>query len=284
MIGRSRDRPSAARVLEVHPEGRDRECDEGPAREHECDHRPPEHTLHNGPPDAGLAAAAVAPAGDEGHAALLVQPLRARKASIAGRKVIEPSIATPTTRMVPRPKRHEDRVAGEQHARHGDHDREAGDEDGPAGGGGGDLDRVLRGTAVVALLHLAAEVEHRVVDADRQADETDDDRDGGVEGVQLAERAEEADGGDDRGRAEQQRDAGGDEGAEGDQQDDQRGGIREGLGGLLVLRVLLVEDPGGRRAAELLDADAGVRLLRRGDGGEGLGHGLFRDPRPCRGG
>ena len=61
--------------------------------------------------------------------------------STAGRTVTLPSIATATTSIVPTAKRGEDGVAGEEHAGHRDQHREAGDEHGLAGRGGGELER-----------------------------------------------------------------------------------------------------------------------------------------------
>ena len=54
--------------------------------------------------------------------------------------------------------------------------------------------------ALVLLLHHPAEVEHRVVDADRQADEHRDLADGLVQRAELADRAEQAGGGHERAR------------------------------------------------------------------------------------
>ena len=75
---------------------------------------------------------------------------------------------------------------------------------------------------------------------------------------------------DDGGGAEHQRDAGGDERAEGDEQDDQHQAVGDEVRLLAVLGVLGGDLLGGRDLAELLDADAGVRLLNGGDGGERL--------------
>ena len=61
--------------------------------------------------------------------------------SIAGSTVSEPITATATTRIVPMPKRRERRVAGEEHAGHRDHHREAGDQHGAARGRRGGLER-----------------------------------------------------------------------------------------------------------------------------------------------
>ena len=71
----------------------------------------------------------------------------------------------------------------------------------------------------------------------------------------------------DGGSAEQERDAGGDERAEGDEQDDQR----QAVGDSRTSRVSFAscrDGLGGRHVAERLDAHVGVGLLRGRDGGE----------------
>jgi hypothetical protein len=89
----------------------------------------------------------------------------------------------------------------------------------------------------------------------------------------LADRPEQADGGANRGEAEQERHAGGDDRAEGEQQDDQRGTEGELHGLRLVGGLLLGEGVTLGGAAVLLDAQLGMRLLDGGDGGErSLGH------------
>ena len=92
----------------------------------------------------------------------------------------------------------------------------------------------------------------------------------GGERVDLADRAEQADRGRDGGGAEHEREAGGDERAERDEQDDQHQAVGDELRLLAVLGVLGGDLLGGRGVAELLDAHAGVGLLDGGDGGERL--------------
>ena len=70
--------------------------------------------------------------------------------------------------------------------------------------------------AGVALLHLAPQVEHAVVDADGEADEQHDGGDRLVERDELGDRAEQADRAHHGGQREQQRQPGGDERAEGE--------------------------------------------------------------------
>ena len=89
--------------------------------------------------------------------------------------------------------------------------------------------------------------------------------------VELADRAEQADRGRDGGGAEHERDAGGDERAERDQQDDQHAGRRRWPRAFLPsLRVLGGDRLGRRGVAELLDAHAGMGVLDGGHGGERL--------------
>ena len=64
-------------------------------------------------------------------------------------------------------------VAADEHAGHRDHHGEAGDQHGAAGGRGGGLERGRVAAPGGALLALAAQVEERVVDADRQPDQQD---------------------------------------------------------------------------------------------------------------
>ena len=78
-----------------------------------------------------------------------------------------------------------------------------------------------------ALLALALEVEQRVVDADREADQQHDHADVRVERHQLARQREQSHRREHRRERQQERQAGGDERAERDDQDDQRDRDRE---------------------------------------------------------
>ena len=62
-------------------------------------------------------------------------------------------------------------VAGDEHAGHRDHHGQAGDQHRPSRGGGSRLERGPLAPALRAFLTLAPEVEHRVVDADREPDQ-----------------------------------------------------------------------------------------------------------------
>jgi transposase-like protein len=85
------------------------------------------------------------------------------------------------------------------------------------------------------LLAFATQVEQRVVDADRQADEQHHRAHGVVHRHELARDRDQAERRHDRGQPEQQRDAGRDERAEGEDEDDQRDRQREELGLLEVV-------------------------------------------------
>ena len=123
-----------------------------------------------------------------------------------------------------------------------------------------------RGASRVSLLHLAAQVEHRVVDADREADQEDHGVRGLLHRDDLADRADQAERADHGRDRQQQRDAGGDQRAERDDQDEQRDREAEELRALEVVVERGAERLVGGGVAELLDPQVGVRLLRRRGG------------------
>ena len=224
MIGRSRGRPATPGVDRVHAERRERERDAAArAASAGGDHRAREDAVEDRAPDARLAVGAMAQRGR--RTARGPSPSspsrRARRASRAGpsasrrsrrrrrgscrrrrsrtprcRRRTCPAIAIMHVKPETRTARPDVAAAASSAA------------SAPAPG--------------VALLHLAAQVEHRVVDADGEADEQHDRGDRLVDRHELADRAEQAERRADRGQAEQQRQAGGDERAERDQQDEQR--------------------------------------------------------------
>ena len=159
------------------------------------------------------------------------------------------------------------RVAGEQHAGHRGHDGQAGDQDGAAGGGGGDVDRLELAGALRALFTFAPDVEQRVVDADREADEDDRRHRDVVDRERLADER------DDTARAEHGRQGeddghgGGDERAEREGEDEQRHAEGHELRVAFLGRGGVVELLGHARVAELLDGDA---LVARGDLARGV--------------
>src|SRR5690606_6140034 len=125
--------------------------------------------------------------------------------------------------------------AGEEHAGHGDGDREAGDQHRAAGGRGGDAQRALLVPAGGALLAFAADVEEAVVDTDGQAHQQQHRVGHGVDRDELAGQGEQAHGGDARGDGEDQRQEGGDERAEHDEEDAEGDGHGGELGAGEVL-------------------------------------------------
>ena len=118
--------------------------------------------------------------------------------SSAGNTVSEPSIATATTVIVATPKDAKLGVAGEEHPRHGDHHGQPGDEDRAARRRCCGLECGLFATTGGALLTLALQIEHRVVDADREPDQEDDRRDGVGHRQHLADERDEAERGEHR--------------------------------------------------------------------------------------
>ena len=97
-----------------------------------------------------------------------------------------------------------------------------GDQHRSSRGGGGYLERFGGRAAMGAFLALAAQVEQRVVDADRQPDQQDHRADRGVDVQQVAEQLGQPERRGDRGDPEQQGDAGRHERAEREHQDEQR--------------------------------------------------------------
>ena len=140
----------------------------------------------------------------------------------------------------------------DDHAGHGEDDGHAAEEDGAVGGCAGGADGIDLGEAAGPLLAVAADDEQRVVDADRQAHHREDVQDEGVHRVDLADQRGERKGQDDADDAEQYRHAGCEDGAEDDEEHDERGGDAEDLAALQVLL---------RQLGEHL-VDAGVAGLR----------------------
>ena len=151
---------------------------------------------------------------------------------------------------------HRDEVAraGERHAGAGDGDGEAGDEHGAAGGRGGGVQRLARLASPRPLLALAAEIEERVVDADRHPHEDDDARRRVRRMDDVADDGAEADRREHRREREQHGQAGGDERAEREQEDGERHRHRRQLGVLQirvddvvrgVVRARVARPPGG---------------------------------------
>ena len=111
----------------------------------------------------------------------------------------------------------------DQHAAHGHDHGDAGDEDGAAGGRSGASDRLASARTCSSLLTGAPQHEQRVVDPDHQADEEHEALRVPVDRRDVPrDECREAERGDHCSDPEQHRDAGGDDRAEGDQQDAER--------------------------------------------------------------
>ena len=125
-------------------------------------------------------------------------------------------------------------MADDEHARHRHDHGQPGDQDRAPGGRGGRLQRGGVGAPRGALIALAPDVEHRVVHADREADQQHDGRDRLGDRDHVAHRTEQPDRRHDRGQPEQQRQSGGDERAERGDEDQQRDRQGQELGALCV--------------------------------------------------
>ena len=247
----------------VHPERREGQEDEEARRGDGRDERAPQHAVEDGAPEAGVAA-------------LLAQPVHERDLPLLD-AVAEPGEerrehgqragdGDGDDHDRPDRDRRPDRRPAEEEPCERDEHGQPGDEDGPAGRGRRGLERCRWALAGRPLLALALEVEERVVDADRQADQEDDRGRGVVHGDELARDGQEAEGGHDGREAEEQRNPGGDSGAEVDQQDAERQWDGRELRPLKVGRDRVVDRLLTAGGAEALDGEAGVRGLDAGDG------------------
>ena len=243
------------------------ECEQEPAGEGDRDERAAQDAIEDRAPDAAVAL----------RAAVLVQEWHVQPVDVVAER--GEGGGQDGERADYRDRDHDHRreseaheclVAGEQHAGHCDHHGQAGDEHGAAGGRGGGLERGPFAASGGPLLAFALEVEERVVDADRQPDQEHDHADVLVERDQLARQRQQSHRREHRRQCEQQRQACGDQGAEGNDQHDQRDRQREQPGLLeiahdRVVQLRLDVD------AELLDRDSRVP---RGGGDDRLLHGL----------
>jgi hypothetical protein len=110
------------------------------------------------------------------------------------------------------------------------HHGHAGHQDGAPGRAGRDAQRFRERPAVGPLFAFAAQVEQRVVDADRHPDDHHDLVDLAEDWDHVADEHQDSERRGQRGQAEQQRDAGRHQGAEHEQQQDQRDRYRDSLG------------------------------------------------------
>ena len=168
------------------------------------DDRAPEDAVEDCAPEAALAVLAAEPV-HERDAALL-DPVAELAESSAGQHGQRAEHRDRDDHHRPDREGHERLVAGEEHAGHRDQDGDAGDEDGAAGGGCGGLEGSALAPSGRTLFALAPEVEERVVDADRKADQQDDFGDRLVDRDELAGQCDQSRRRHDRGDREQQRD------------------------------------------------------------------------------
>ena len=185
--------------------------------------------------------------------------------SSAGRTVSEPSIAVGDHGHRGETERGEGCVTGQEHAGHRHHDGQPGDEHRAAGGCRGGFDRRPLAATGGPFLSHSLQVEHRVVDAYGEADEEHDCRDLVRQRQQVAGQGEHAERREDGCQREEERNAGGDERSEGDQQDDQRDRNRQDTGLCQVLPERVGDGCLCARFAELADEELRVSPLRHGD-------------------
>ena len=238
------------------------EREQQPGGDGRREERPAEDAVDDRAPDPALAVVAAEPA-DERDAQpvdLVAEPREQRRehgqrAEHGGRDDEDRGEA----------ERLEGRVAGQEHAGHrGDHGQ-PGDQHGAAGGGGGGLEGGGRAASGGAFLACALQVEHRVVDADREADQEHHRLRLERDWEQVARQRDQPERREHGGQTEQERDAGRDECAEGQQEDQERDRQREHPGLAEVVPVRRLDFLLGAREAELADREAGVSALRGGD-------------------
>ena len=157
-------------------------------------------------------------------------------------------------------------VAGDEHAGHRDHHGQAGDQHRPARSRGGGLERGPFAPALRSFLSLAPEVEHRVVDSDREADQEHERHRLIGHRKHVARERDKAEGAEHGRERKQQRDSRGEERPERDDQDDQRDRQGERPGLAEILAVLVHDRFRGTGVAHLADEEAGMSGLGRCDG------------------
>ncbi len=224
----------------------------------------PEHAVDDGPPDPAFAVVAAQPVDERHTNAVDVVPQLGEK---RGQHRQRPEHRNRDHRHRGDRERGEVGVSGEEHACHGHEDGEPRDENRSTGGRCRRLECGLLAPAGRTLLAFALQVEHRVVDADREPDQEDDRADAVTHRQRLAEYRHETHRREDGREPQQERDARCDERAEGDQEDAQRQGD-----GVEPRLLEVVEErsldllPGA--LAERSDVEARVRLLNLVDGGD----------------
>ena len=141
------------------------------------------------------------------------------------------------TRIAPSCETAQDRVRDEHHPDHGKDERGAAEEHRTAGGCAGDGDRVELRPSAIALLPIAADDEQRVVDTECEAHAREHVHDEDREVECLSDECGQRERDDDGHERHEYRHEAGDDRAENEEQDDQRGGDAELE--LSLLKVLL---------------------------------------------
>ena len=247
-----------------HPqlEGGGGERQQQSARDHGGEQRPAQDAIDDRSPDAALAVVAAQPA-DERN----VQPVDAvaelREQRRENGQRADHCERDDDHRRVP--EGGEGGVAGQEQAGHRHHHRQAGDEHRAAGGGSCGLERGALAPPGGPFLSFAPEVEHRVVDADREPDQQHDGERLGCKREQVTGQGRQPERREHGRERQQQRDARGHERAERDDEDDQRERDGEDACALEVVREGGVDRFGRARAAELADEEARMGALRVGD-------------------
>ena len=159
-------------------------------------------------------------------------------------------------------------LPGEQHARHRDDHGDSGDEHGTARGRCSRFERGFGAAPGGPFLALALQVEHRVVDPDREADQENHRVERLRRSEDLARDRPQAERRQDGRQREEERDSGRDQGSEDEDEDDQGDRDREEPGLLEGVHERSLELLVGTAVAELTDEELRMRRLRLVDGGE----------------
>ena len=181
--------------------------------------------------------------------------------SIAGNTVSEPIIATATTVIVAIANGMNDLSPEKNIPGHGNHHRDAGDEDCTTRGRRGGLEGGRLAPAPAPFVTLAADVEERVVDTHREPDEQDDRRDVLVHGTMWLGSASRPIVANTDVSPSRSADRRPDERAEHEQKDSERERDRQETRPPELRREQLIEGLPGRGSACLTDVEAGVGFM-----------------------
>ena len=201
--------------------------DQQPSGQDAPEQRPAQHAVDDRAPDAALAVVAAETA-DERDADAVDAVAEPREQRGEHRQRAEHRDRDHDDRR--NAERGEDLVAGQEHAGHRDDHGQSGDEHRATGSCGRGLERVPLAPAGGAFLPLAPQVEHRVVDADREPDQQHESRRLHRDREDVARDGDQSESREHRGQREQQRDTRGDERTEREGEDAERDREREEAG------------------------------------------------------